>query len=511
VGVDSSDYIYNIDFNYVMYVSKDSGNTWNLRNNFGDSPYGYAALLFVNNRDGYFANDAIFQSKDSANTWKLISSRGLYITGLAAIGNKIFYSGSDGVFMYDPSAPIYVGSNYFPQHVGNTYQYFSSASGSQGDHQYNIYTHKIISETQINNNTYYQWDSDSLLRRYSETDKKIYVWDGEDKLFMDFNLANGDHFYQYAHDTVYKYASLSSGEGTLFSQPIKYKEYNVTTGSYPIVSSRSERFAEGFGVYSQSSGSSVGHMGYSGTGTLIMAIIIDSLGNRTTYSYYRLPQISFNPITSIRRQVFRIDTIRIDHQYNRYPYNQNGGLDFIDSTFFESYYKKNDQYLYNSRKQLSFRSIGNYCINYSLDTLLLKDGYTFNYRVMAIDKGIIPDTAYLPASGYYECNWDFSLGAKEDKELIRDYVLYTNYPNPFNSTTIIKYSVPLASHVTLKISNVLGQCILEENLGINQPGVYSKKLDLSSFPSGIYLYSVSFNSLDGQYKSFQNKKMCYLK
>ena len=42
-------------------------------------------------------------------------------------------------------------------------------------------------------------------------------------------------------------------------------------------------------------------------------------------------------------------------------------------------------------------------------------------------------------------------------ELPKNCALYQNYPNPFNVNSQIRYQIPEASHVTLKIFNILGQ------------------------------------------------------
>ncbi len=68
------------------------------------------------------------------------------------------------------------------------------------------------------------------------------------------------------------------------------------------------------------------------------------------------------------------------------------------------------------------------------------------------------------------------------------FVLENNYPNPFNPSTIIGFSVPYSAHVTLDIFNVLGQKVAElvnKNLAAGQ---YSYSFDASKLSSGVYLY-----------------------
>ncbi len=69
-----------------------------------------------------------------------------------------------------------------------------------------------------------------------------------------------------------------------------------------------------------------------------------------------------------------------------------------------------------------------------------------------------------------------------------NFVLYTNYPNPFNPKTIIKFDIAKSSLVTLKIYNLLGEevsTLVNKNLNA---GTYTADFDASSLSSGVYFY-----------------------
>jgi hypothetical protein len=82
-------------------------------------------------------------------------------------------------------------------------------------------------------------------------------------------------------------------------------------------------------------------------------------------------------------------------------------------------------------------------------------------------------------------------GVEEITELPAEYRLSQNFPNPFNPSTTIRYTIPNESMVTLKIFNVLGQ---EVKTLINHEMISSGRHDISfyasSLPSGIYFYRI---------------------
>ena len=72
--------------------------------------------------------------------------------------------------------------------------------------------------------------------------------------------------------------------------------------------------------------------------------------------------------------------------------------------------------------------------------------------------------------------------------LPNNYVLEQNYPNPFNPVTNIKYSIPKAGFVTLKVYNLLGQEVATIFEGNQNAGNYIATFDASNLSSGVYMY-----------------------
>ena len=67
------------------------------------------------------------------------------------------------------------------------------------------------------------------------------------------------------------------------------------------------------------------------------------------------------------------------------------------------------------------------------------------------------------------------------------YRLYNNYPNPFNPTTTIKYDLPKAGNVDIRIYNYLGQLVSTLVSGYQKAGRYHIIWNADSFASGVYL------------------------
>ena len=102
-------------------------------------------------------------------------------------------------------------------------------------------------------------------------------------------------------------------------------------------------------------------------------------------------------------------------------------------------------------------------------------------------------------------------GIKEENH-IEGYSLSNAYPNPFNPTTTIGYSVGLSPAgssgsqlTTLKIFDVLGKEVAELVNSVQAPGIYKVKFNAEGFASGLYFYRLTSGGF------VQTKKFMLLK
>ena len=83
------------------------------------------------------------------------------------------------------------------------------------------------------------------------------------------------------------------------------------------------------------------------------------------------------------------------------------------------------------------------------------------------------------------------LVSNEDEKEIPERLSLSAYPNPFNPTTSLEFSLPEASSVTIEVFNITGQKVATLLNGESRSaGTHSLKLDLSKQASGIYLVQI---------------------
>jgi hypothetical protein len=77
-------------------------------------------------------------------------------------------------------------------------------------------------------------------------------------------------------------------------------------------------------------------------------------------------------------------------------------------------------------------------------------------------------------------------------EIPSEYMLEQNFPNPFNPSTTINFSIPKSSDVSLKIYDVLGKEVATLVKEFKLAGNYSVNFtETSGLNSGVYYYTIT--------------------
>ena len=132
-----------------------------------------------------------------------------------------------------------------------------------------------------------------------------------------------------------------------------------------------------------------------------------------------------------------------------------------------------------------------------------------------------PFTLVAPGPGTYFVNagfknpnprrWDSAMvtieitDVAENNTLHAGYKLFDNYPNPFNPSTILSYTIPEASLTSLKIYDAVGHELVVLVNEVKSAGTYEIEFNAEEFSSGIYFYELRAGSF------IQTKKMILMK
>ncbi len=130
-------------------------------------------------------------------------------------------------------------------------------------------------------------------------------------------------------------------------------------------------------------------------------------------------------------------------------------------------------------------------INYSYSDMNLT-ATNYNYRLKQIDRS---------GNFYYSQSIEVEVGVAADV-----FELAQNFPNPFNPSTSIQFTVPTDGRATLKVFNTLGQEVATLFNDNATAGIYHQvQFNGSNLASGIYFSRLEFNG------KMQVRKMLLLK
>ncbi len=110
-------------------------------------------------------------------------------------------------------------------------------------------------------------------------------------------------------------------------------------------------------------------------------------------------------------------------------------------------------------------------------------------------------------TNFVDIGWSDVTSVEENifADIPNEFSLSQNYPNPFNPETRIRFSLPDASFVNVKVYDIIGKevaTIVNQNL---PSGVHEVPFDARSLESGVYVYRISANNFN------ESKKMILIK
>lgn len=91
---------------------------------------------------------------------------------------------------------------------------------------------------------------------------------------------------------------------------------------------------------------------------------------------------------------------------------------------------------------------------------------------------------------------DIGTSVNDETTDINSFILHEAYPNPFNPSTNIKYTIPQAANISIKVYGILGNLIGEIVNEYMNPGTYTVKFNSSEYnlSSGVYFYTIRAGS-----------------
>jgi endo-1,4-beta-xylanase len=98
--------------------------------------------------------------------------------------------------------------------------------------------------------------------------------------------------------------------------------------------------------------------------------------------------------------------------------------------------------------------------------------------------------AERPALEWLRSYVQSTVDVKTGPSITSQFQLFNNYPNPFNPSTIIKYSVPMTAEISLKIFDMLGREVTTLVNEVKTSGTYEVTFNAYNLSSGVYFYQL---------------------
>jgi photosystem II stability/assembly factor-like uncharacterized protein len=174
---------------------------------------------------------------------------------------------------------------------------------------------------------------------------------------------------------------------------------------------------------------------------------------------------------------------------------------------------------YNAGESWSYEELGIFGASTALSFRTLTEAWaplSFSHTIMSsFNSGITwTDTSTVDSSSLYDIVFTDSLTGyavgeegvivkykyqypdfvnDEASSIVNDFVLYQNFPNPFNPSTTINYYLSESGQVSVKIYNLLGTHIATLVEDYKSSGNHSVVWKAENEPSGVYYFQLNVN------------------
>lgn len=111
-----------------------------------------------------------------------------------------------------------------------------------------------------------------------------------------------------------------------------------------------------------------------------------------------------------------------------------------------------------------------------------------NKEYSYIDKNLVGGSKLLYRLKQVDNDGQFEYSDIVEAEVIpTQYELSQNFPNPFNPSTLINFSVPKQTQLRISLYNVLGELVYIIAEGVYETGFYKETINANSLASGTYI------------------------
>lgn len=160
-----------------------------------------------------------------------------------------------------------------------------------------------------------------------------------------------------------------------------------------------------------------------------------------------------------------------------------------------------DQALHNASIEYFHR----YLVESAMNKGMITYHWDVNMGLFNRSTGAVRDRALLDAIMQGAGILPTNTSDESNLNIPTEFNLEQNYPNPFNPSTVISYSIPQSSSVTLKVYDVIGNKVSSLVNQNQQAGKYDINFDASGLSNGVYFFTI----IAGNFTS--TKKMILMK